>query len=81
MKAEEEVDLVDKDNVHTGSKGTSNITSYPRNNFSKTDIEYLSPGIYSKQNFGLGILQFCWQENWSHLAILSFREKRESAII
>ena len=33
MKAEEEkeeaVDLLD--NVHTGSKGTSNITSYPRN--------------------------------------------------
>ena len=39
MKAEEEVDLVDK--VHTGSKGTSNITSYPRNIENKSDIQYL----------------------------------------
>ena len=115
MKAEEEkeeeVDLMDN-NVHTGSKatsnitsyqrnienkrdiqylfksmkyfqqkGTSNISSYPRNIFSKMDIEYLSPGIYSKQNFGLGMLWFYWQENWSHFAILSFREKRESATL
>ena len=63
------------------TRGTSNISSYPRNNFSKTDIEYLSPGIYSTQNFGLGTLRFCWQENWSHIAILSFREKRESATL
>lgn len=39
-KEEEEVDLLDN-NVHTGSKGTSNITSYPRNISRKRDIHYL----------------------------------------
>ena len=39
MKAEEEVDFVDK--VHIGSKGTSNITSYRRNIENKRDIQYL----------------------------------------
>ena len=62
-------------------KGTSNISSYPRNILSKMDIEYLSPGIYSKQNFGLELLWLYWQENWSHFAILSFTEKRESATL
>ena len=46
MKAEEEVDLVDK--VHTGSKGTSNITSYRRNIENKRDIQYF---LLSKKYF------------------------------